>query len=444
MPMPELKVGAARVCIDPPREEYPFPSNFGMCDESRDPCHVRVIAVDNGEKKILFVVYELSDIPGVPDLEERLGAVWGVPAENVILTVTHNHSSPNDRSKFPCDPAKFELFKKIEVAAGTEAVKKAVASLRPARWGYGEIESYINVNRDLKTRFGFWVEGPNYDAYSNHTLACLKFTDEAGKPIAALLNFGCHAVCAFVQKDVDGKVKSSSNFPGICCRFVEEYFGDDCVAAWTSGCAGNQDPILFDYQWQEFPDGYVTKISLPDGSGYVHMDILGARQGADAVTCLESIIADKTEMPMTYLKSTVSVPRQMRDPNFVMPPFGLRMGGVGPRTNWNPPKYPELPAMMIDPEHTVDFTLNLLMMGDVAVLLTSGELYAEIGRDMMKALPAEHTFVITHIPGQGGYTLDKSSADHKTFQSFGGVKPGSADELLTQRSVELFRQAVDD
>lgn len=436
-----LRVGAGKACIDPPVSEYPFPSTFGMMDEIRDSCYVRAIAIDNGEKKILFVIYELADLPRVPDLEEKLGAVWGIGKENVILCVSHNHSSPSDRCKFPCDEKKLELFLEIELEKGLEAVRQAVDTLRPAKWGYGEIESYCNVNRDLKTRFGFWVEGPAYTAYSNHTLACIKFVDENDKVIAAMLNFGAHAVCAFVQKDVDGKIKSSSNFPGIACRFVEEYYGDDCIVAWTSGAAGNQDPLLFDYQWLEYPDGYVTKISLPDGSGYVHMDIIGNKQGADAVTCLDRIQADRDQMPITYLKSTVPIPAQMRDPNFKAPPFGLRMGGVGPRTDYSPPKFPEFPKML-PTQTTIDYTLNLLMLDDLAVLLTSGELYAEIARDMMAAVPVKDSFVVTHIPGKGGYTLDKSSADHRTFQSFGGVKAGDADEPLCRRSAELVEQAL--
>lgn len=441
--MYSLRVGAGRACVDPPASAYPFPSTFGMMDALRDSCHVRAIALENGEKKILFVIYELADLPRVPDLEEKLGAIWGIGKENVILCVTHNHSSPSDRCKFPCDEKKLELFQQIELEQGLAAVRQAVASLRPAKWGYGEIDSYCNVNRDLKTRYGFWVEGPAYNAYSNHTLACIKFVDENDKVIAAMLNFGAHATCAFVQKDVDGKIKSSCNFPGIACRFVEAYYGEDCVAAWTSGAAGNQDPLLFDYQWLEYPDGYVTKISLPDGSGYVHMDILGNQQGADAVTCLDSIRADREQMPITYLRSMVPIPAQMRDPSYQAPPFGLRMGGVGPRTDFSPPSFPEFPKML-PTQTTIDYTLNLLMLDDLAVLLTSGELYAEIARDMMASIPARDSFVITHIPGKGGYTLDRNSADHKTFQAFGGVKAGDADEPLCQRSAELFARALAD
>ena len=304
--MEQCFAGAARVCIDPPAEAYPFPTNFCLCEEKYDSCYVRAAAVGNGDRTILFVVYELSDIPGLPDLEAELAKAAGIPKEDVILAVTHNHSSPNDRCKVGNFPEKFELFRKIELEAGIEAARRAVAAMRPARCGFGKIESFINVNRDLKTAFGFWVEGPNYAGYSDHNLYVLKFEDLEGNLITTLMNFGAHAVCAFAQPDADGKIKTSGNFPGIACRFVEEYYGGDAVAIWTSGAAGNQDPILFDYTWQEFPDGYVTKIMEPDGSGYRHMEALGRKQGADAVACLNAIRAE--DAPFISLMKRASSP----------------------------------------------------------------------------------------------------------------------------------------
>ena len=439
----KLYCGAAKVTIDPPAEMYPFPSNFGMMDESRNPCHVRALALDNGERRILFVVYEMSDLPSDPGLAAALSEASGIPAEDIIIAVTHNHSAPNDRSKMVKGADdKFAFFRKYALEQGVKAAKEAVASLRPAKYGYGEIESMCSVNRDLRTSFGFWVEGPAYDLYTNRTLAVMKFTDEDGKLIAAMLNFGAHAVCAFCEKDADGKVKSSSNFPGIACEFVEKHYGDGAVCVWTSGAAGNQDPLLWEYQWLEYEDGYVTKIEYPEGTGYLNMDILGARQGADAIACLDGITADADSMPITYLKSKVPVQARKRDPNFKIPPFGLRMGGVGPRTDWSAPKMPELPVMIPDPDRVINYELDLLKLGNVGVILTSGELYAEIARDMMAAAPMDNTFVITHIPGEGGYTLDKGSKDHLVFQSFGGVEPGSADEPLINRTKELFEEAL--
>ncbi|MCD8127169.1 MAG: hypothetical protein LUD82_06855 [Clostridiales bacterium] len=440
--MNELKAGAARVCIDPPAEEYPFPSNFGTLDGIYDPCHVRALALESGGRRLVFVVYELSNLPGIKDLEKILADACGIDARDIILSVTHNHTSPCDRSKFPAPAQKFELFREIEKQAGIQACREAIASLRPARFGFGQTLSFCNVNRDLKTRFGFWVEGPNYGGYSDKRLSIIKFVDMEGNLIAALMNYCCHATCAFLQKDTDGKWKSSGNFPGIASRFVEEYYGGDAVALWTSGSAGNQDPILFDYGWQEFTDGYVTKIAEPDGTGYLHMEELGRRQGAEAVSCLENISCDSCEAALTYLTSTVKVPARKRvGAAAESGPFGLRVGGEGPRTDFSAPIMPNFPAFEPNPGVTVNYTLNLLRLGKIDVILTSGELYAEIGRDMIRESTAEHAFVITHIPGQGGYTLDQSSRDHKTFQAFGPVEPGTADALLIEQSRRLSQLA---
>ena len=313
--MSKLYAGAGKVTIDPPKEYYPFPTNFGMTDESRNPCHVRALALDNTEKKILFVVFEMSDIPSHPDLMKRLCEASGYKEEEIIVAVTHNHSAPNDRSKMVKGADdKFAFFKEYAVTQACTAVRQAVSSMRKAKIGYGEIQSYCNVNRDKKTAYGFWVEGPAYDLYSNHTLAVVKITDEQDRMIAAMLNFGAHAVCAFCAKDTDGKIKSSSNFPGIACEFVENYYGNDAVCIWTSGAAGNQDPLLFEYQYKEYEDGYVTRLDYPDGTGYLNMDILGTQQGADAVQCLESIVTAE-EDEIALITSSVQIPTRMKDPS---------------------------------------------------------------------------------------------------------------------------------
>ncbi len=440
--MKQLKVGAGKCTIDPPKEAYPFPSNFGMCDEIYNSCYVRALAITNGEKKILYVVYELSDLPKVDDLEKQLADLWDISTDDLVLAVTHNHTSPNDRSKFPAPEEKFELFRQIELEAGKKAVTQAIDSLQPADYGFGEINSYCNVNRDLKTRFGFWVEGPNYGGYSDKRLALIKFTDNEGKLIATLMNYPAHATCAFVQKDKDGKIKTAGNFPGIACQFVEDYYGNDAVAIWTSGCAGNQDPILFDYEWYEYTDGYITKIERVDGSGYLNMEILGRKQGSDAISCLDQIeVKSGEDVDIQYLHSLVPVPtRQQVNVSKDHHPFGIRMGGEGERTDFSAPKMPELPVYEPTGEF-MDYTLDLMTIGDIEILLTSGELYSEIGRDMMKACDNYQGFIVTHIPGNSGYTLDKSSADHLNFQAFGPVAPGDADEPLINKAKELH-QAV--
>ena len=58
-----------------------------------------------------------------------------------------------------------------------KAVEGAIASLRPARYGFGTGESYINTNRDQLFEDGFWMQGQNYAGFSDKTLAVMKWEE---------------------------------------------------------------------------------------------------------------------------------------------------------------------------------------------------------------------------------------------------------------------------
>ena len=50
--------------------------------------------------------------------------------------------------------------------------------------------------------------------------------------------------------------------------------------------------------------------------------------------------------------------------------------------------------------------------------------------------------MVTHTSlEQAGYILDKTSKDKKVFQAFMPVRPGSADGLIVENTLELFELA---
>ena len=461
--MSKLLVGAAKVCINPTPDMYPIPTShkdWGAASSAQqcayDDMHVRAIAIDNGTDRLMFVVYELSGPPAVEGLAELIGEATGFPAENIIIAATHNHTGckdvpfgPTAHLVTPEELAFFEAYKKIETERGIEAAKKAVASMRSARYGYGESESYINTNRDLKTMFGYWVEGRNLAGYSDKTLAIVKFVDEEGKLIAALMNHGTHATCCYMMRDADGKAKTSGNFNGITSRFVEEHYGNGAVAVWTSGAAGNQNPLLSHGMQYEYPDGYTAAVQYPDGVGYMQMEFMGRYHGADCVKGIDAISEYSEIMPIRHVRRSTWLPTQQKilKPGMVFP---VRMGGSFPRTDESAPVMPELPERVPDPEHPTELRMQLVTMGDIAIVGVGGEPYAELGRDIKAALPAKHTIVVTHITGgmgdnphAVGYIVDKSSIGSHNVKMYRNLKPGFYDELIIEAAKELYRKAVE-
>lgn len=456
--MSKLKVGAAKVCINPTPDMYPIPnkiSDFGLEPAAQelpyDDMNCRAIAIDTGKDKLLFLTFELGGAPEYPGYPKDIADATGFPEELVFIMGTHNHSAPRYRKNQIDTPelAEFvERYEKIVYDAGIEACKQAAAAMRPAMYGYGEIESNINVNRNLHTFGNYWVEGRNVNGYSDKTLAIIKFVDLEGKLIAAFLNHPTHATNVYMLKDIDHKLKTSGNFTGISCRFVEEHYGNGAVAMWTSGAAGNQNPLLSHGLQYEYPDGWTTQVQYPDGTGYMQMEYMGRCHGVDCCHGLDAITAYSTRMPVTHAVKDLALPTNVCVGEWPPADFSaVRNGGQGERDYALTPygKIPEpakVPEMVPgEPRHLL---LHLLKLGNIAMLFANAEIVAELGREMKAASPLKNTIVVTHHYGKKcAYIFDKNNQDVKLPMAYGGVIPGSSDEIIIEGEKALFNEILD-
>ncbi len=455
-----LRAGAARVCINPADDMFPVPflmTDFGLepmqQEEKYDDMNCRAIFVDNGEKKVLFVCYELGGAPVFPGYLKTISDATGVPEDAIYITATHNHTNPRYRAnQAETDEQKawIERYEKILYDAGIEACRKAVETARPAKFAYGEVPSLVNVNRNLKSFCGFWVEARNEAGYCDPTLSIMKFVDEDGKLIAAFLNHATHATCCYMLKDIDHKAKTSGNFTGITCRFVEKYFGEDTVALWTSGAAGDVNPIFSHGLQYEYPDGFTTQVQYPDGTGYMMMEYVGRRHGVDCVRGIESLTEYTDNLPISMISENVNLPGQTCVDGW--PPKGMdfsivRNGGNGPRDYSKNPYGAELvPGLVptqVPSDKPIVMNYRLMKIGNVAMLFANAEIFSKIGRKMKEASPMKNTVIVTHLYSEGGrvgYLFDEESADILLPMSYGGVIPGTADKILVEAEKELFRK----
>ena len=127
----------------------------------------------------------------------------------------------------------------------SKAVEGAIRFIASSRYGFGTGESYINTNRDQL--FGGWFldAGTELCWFSDKTLAVMKWEDYEGNLIAAFLNYCCHGTCAFTRRDVDGKIKTSPEFMGYACNYVQERYGGTPVIIWSSGGSRGSESVVF-------------------------------------------------------------------------------------------------------------------------------------------------------------------------------------------------------
>ena len=421
----QLYAGASKADITPSEESLP-PMSYGILDH----CFARAIVFGNGHTKSAFVSFDTAMINArlVAAINERAEKELGIPSGNIMYNWTHTHSG----SSVPYD----ELVERTYAA-----LKEASESMVPAKVGYGSGVSYLNVKRDLfDPERGTWWEGPDYDGKSDKTVAVIYFESLDGKPIATYFNYAMHAV---ISGNLD---MVSGDFPGAASRYVESRYGDDFVAVFAAGAAGDQNPIYFqqtfdlrDIRIADYAKrGEDISNKMPPGG--VGMDrnnpevrrlmdeqkqmveSYGQILGEEVKYVIMMMRRFETDVTITCLHKTVSVP-------------GRRQLNGGGRAGYQG-EYEDTDPVSID--------IHLTMLDDIPVVGTSGEPYNPIAVRLKKESPYARTMFTMLCQGVfTGYIPDDESYVAQSFEVLGSrFKQGYAESAMVNAALDMIHEAV--
>ena len=416
-----LRVGAAKVDVTPSQGELPK-NSFGVLDH----LYARAIVIDNGGSSAALITVDAGGVP-TPIWEavtRQVEAELKIPVANVLLTATHTHSAGGQRGP--------DYAQKI-----VESVRLAKQRLAPARVGYGTGVSFVNVNRQIvDPKTGRWWEGANYDGPSDKTVAVLKFETVAGEPIAVYYNYAVHAVIAGQLDQVSGDI------PGAASRYVEESFDDKIVAVWSSGAAGDQNPIYFQqtYDLREIrTKEYATRgvdisnAMPPGGEGLDRKNPSVARlmnQQRQMVSSMGQFLGEEVLHVMRGIErmdtaasvhgsfTTISCPGRER----------TNQGRAGFEGTYKdgPP---------------VEIRLGLLRLGEVMIGAVNAEVFNPIAQRLKQESPYKATMMATLTNGsaRSGYIPDDESFGKYTFEVLSSrLKPGCAESAIVNGIVGLI------
>ncbi|QDT49542.1 Neutral/alkaline non-lysosomal ceramidase [Symmachiella dynata] len=221
----ELLAGAAKESIVPP-----FPTKMGGFFDRLEPftgvhdeIYARALVLDNGQTQVLIIGSDLINVSAdiTARVRENIARETGIPPQHILVSSTHNHSSPSvNRPGQIDDPneksAAFfvERFTKV----GLDAFKNRV----PARAGFhaGELKG---ATRNRQQR----------NDLVDTQVGVLRVEEREGrKTIATLFNFTGHPVIIG-----SNNLLLSGEYPGAAERAVENMLGG--VAIFTQGAAGD-------------------------------------------------------------------------------------------------------------------------------------------------------------------------------------------------------------
>jgi neutral ceramidase len=416
-----LRVGAAKVDVTPADSELPR-NNRGVLDR----LYARAIVLENGSARAALITVDTGAIPGAiwQDVTGQLEQQFGIPAAHVLLTATHTHSAGGQRGA--------DYTRKI-----VDAVRQARQKLTPARMGYGTGESYINVNRQIiDPRTNRWWEGPNREGPSDKTVAVLSFETLNGEPIAVYYNYAVHAV-------ITGQLDQiSADIPGAASTYIEDAFDGRVVAVWSSGAAGDQNPIYYqqtydlrDIRTKEYASRGIdiSNAMPPGGEGLNRADpevarlmnqqrqmvlSMGQFLGEEVRHVMRSTARTETAVALDGRFATITCPGRERTNQG-------RAGFEGTYREGSP----------------VEIRLGLLRIGDVMIGAVNAEVFNPIAQRLKRESPYKATLLATLTNGsaRSGYVPDDESFGKQTFEVLSSrLQPGCAESSIVKGILDLI------
>ena len=207
-----------------------------------DPSYVKALAISNGDTTAVIVTVDAVAIGEIgrigntylPNVRAQLQK-QGLAPENILINASHCHS----------------VIRGDTDQLTVQAVKEAVAVMVPVRVGTGRgHEDRIMENRRLKMKDGSEVDMRR--AYSmpkdedvaavgpvDPEIGLMRLDRTDGTTLALLYNFACHPI-----QGVPGG-GNTADFPGFASKAIEQNLGENVMAFFVQGCAGDINPAMY-------------------------------------------------------------------------------------------------------------------------------------------------------------------------------------------------------
>ena len=439
----KLYCGSSRMKITPPLDL--LPNLRGLMDKKLggivDDLYLRVIALSDGKNKTLIISFDLDKAPNPKEYLNEISEHTQIPEKNILYFGIHTHCAPitgnrpfekpNDMTKKPPEVQEAtKEYEKFILKILLKTVDEAIGKMEPARMGFGTGASYINVNRNQEYYFKDENEkeqiscglGYNHEAYVDPTLFVVKFENLDGNPIAFFINYAVHNVAMIWNNCVEeGKVAITSDIGGNVSRYMEEIYKDS-TAVWSSGAAGDINPIMMNELF--FPDpvtGKVDSITLKEKEApQVILKVLASRQLADVLNVVKNINNMLEETEISAIVQWSKTPGRSLEGNENPEPYTVR--------------------------------LHLVKVGEVAFYGIGGELYSSLGKRVKEISPMKNTVIINHdasLMVNCGYIYDDDAflKNEKYYGEFVGMGhttmvPGYFRESFEEHTLQMFAQII--
>jgi hypothetical protein len=387
--------------------------NFGTPPPAKhvhDELHARCFVLDDGSTRIVLVVSDNIYISRevLDEAKRQVTEATGLPADRMLMSGTHTHSSVSARWKNPLQPEKesteYQRFVAHRIADG---VRCAINNLRPARvaWGTVDLPGQVFCRRwlmkpgtELFTPFGEPDHAKMNPGNSPNLLkpagpvdpqiAFLALQTLDGRPLGLLANYSLHYVGG------TGPNHISADYFGVFCDRVQELLAADrldppFVAAMSNGTSGNINNN--DY-------------SKPRGKREPYQQIrLVADECAQAVFGQYKNLVWHDWVPLGMCERELEL--AVRRPTPAQLDHAKKVLSEPERPDKFPHErnYAERAIQQLESPDTIRVILQAVRIGDLGIAAIPFETFSEIGLELKARNPLKPSFTIELANGGYGY-----------------------------------------
>lgn len=210
---------------------------------ANDPLHVKALVLKTDDTMLTIITVDVVAIGEygrvgneyLPAVRARLQAEYGIDPNSLFINASHCHGTP-----------------RADVADLTvQAVAAALQKLVPVHVGAGSgHEDRISENRRFTLKNGDQVDSrrayslpPDEDFAAvgpiDPEIGVLRLDRENGDTLAVLYNFAVHPI----QGVPNGG--NTADLVGYASKVIEESLGNDAMAFFVQGCAGDINPAMY-------------------------------------------------------------------------------------------------------------------------------------------------------------------------------------------------------
>ena len=451
----QLRVGTA--CVDVSPTVTPFQLRSGKSSFVHDPLHVRAVAFECGEGRAVICLIdaigigrEMSDIA-----KSRVAEKTGWNPEDMLICATHTHTAPKGGEGMPGR----EAYEKLKYEKLAEAIVQAIQSMEPARVGFSSEDEPSEVrNRRWFLQPGTMPPNPlgeqdqvKTNANRNHLvkpagpidpeICVIDVRTNRNKPLALIANYALHYVGGVPKKvDKNGREigMASADYFGEFSRIMPFRIGgvnppDNFVAMMTNGASGDINNLVFTGSRaprSPFEQIRIVASKAADASwravkkieNYDTKPLIATRQRE-----VDLPYREPNQREISLAKDLLNRTRQEREA------INKRTTSVATRViEYAKPEHPRTEPVLI----------QAFRIGDQAIVSMPFEVLVEIGLEIKKKSPFEHTFLIELANGGYGYLPPPNQHKLGGYETWWGTsrfQPQSS-EILIKHLLEMLQE----